>query len=84
MISGEGLARTAREVLGTLLHEAAHALAAARGITGTSRQGRYHNRKFATFADRAGPRRHRNRPVRLVRHHRHHTTARRYADGLAR
>ena len=44
MISGEGLARTPREVLATLLHEAAHALADARGITDTSRQGRYHNR----------------------------------------
>ena len=32
MISGEGLRRGAPAVLGTLLHEAAHALAAARGI----------------------------------------------------
>ena len=54
MISGEGLARTPREVLGTLLHEAAHALAAARGITDTSRQGRYHNRKFAALAAELG------------------------------
>jgi hypothetical protein len=54
MISGEGLARTPREVLGTLLHEAAHALAAARGITGTSRQGRYHNRKYALLATELG------------------------------
>ena len=41
MISGEGLRRTPDEVLGTLLHEAAHALAHARGIKDTSRQGRY-------------------------------------------
>ena len=54
MISGEGLRRTPREVLGTLLHEAAHALAAARGITDTSRQGRYHNRKFAGLATELG------------------------------
>ena len=54
MISGEGLARTPREVLGTLLHEAAHALAAARGITGTSRQGRYHNKKYAVLATELG------------------------------
>ena len=54
MISGEGLARTPREVLGTLLHEAAHALAAARGITGTSRQGRYHNKKYAVLAKELG------------------------------
>jgi DnaJ domain len=54
MISGEGLARTPREVLATLLHEAAHALAAARGITGTSRQGRYHNKKYAALATELG------------------------------
>ena len=41
MISGEGLRRSAPDVLGTLLHEAAHALAHARGIKDTSRQGRY-------------------------------------------
>jgi hypothetical protein len=54
MVSGEGLARTPREVLGTLLHEAAHALAAARGITDTSRQGRYHNKKYAALARELG------------------------------
>lgn len=54
MISGEGLRRTPAEVLGTLLHEAAHALAAARGITDTSRQGRYHNRKYAALAAELG------------------------------
>ena len=54
MISGEGLFRTSNEVFGTLLHEAAHALAAARGITDTSRQGRYHNRKYAALAEELG------------------------------
>jgi hypothetical protein len=54
MISGEGLARTPHEVLATLLHEAAHALAAARGIQDTSRQGRYHNRKYAVLATELG------------------------------
>lgn len=54
MISGEGLRRTPPEVLGTLLHEAAHALASARGITDTSRQGRYHNRKYASLAAELG------------------------------
>ena len=54
MISGEGLARTPRDVLATLLHEAAHALAAARGITDTSRQGRYHNKKYAVLARELG------------------------------
>jgi curved DNA-binding protein CbpA len=54
MISGEGLRRDARDVLGTLLHEASHALAAARGIQDTSRQGRYHNRKFQAHAAELG------------------------------
>jgi curved DNA-binding protein CbpA len=54
MISGEGLHRTPREVLGTLLHEAAHALAHARGIKDTSRQGRYHNKQFKIHAEELG------------------------------
>jgi hypothetical protein len=54
MISGEGLRRDAQSVLGTLLHEAAHALAAARGIKDTSRQGRYHNKHFKTLAEQLG------------------------------
>lgn len=54
MISGEGLHRGARSVLGTLLHEAAHALAAARGIQDASRQGRYHNKHFKTCAEELG------------------------------
>jgi curved DNA-binding protein CbpA len=54
MISGEGLRRSPGEVLGTLLHEAAHALAHARGIKDTSRQGRYHNKHFKTCAEELG------------------------------
>jgi hypothetical protein len=54
MISGEGLRRTPDEVLGTLLHEAAHALAHSRGIKDTSRQGRYHNKHFKTLAEQLG------------------------------
>jgi hypothetical protein len=54
MISGEGLRRIPDEVLGTLLHEAAHALAHARGIKDTSRQGRYHNKHFKTCAEQLG------------------------------
>jgi hypothetical protein len=54
MISGEGLRRTPLDVLGTLLHEAAHVLADARGITDTSRQGRYHNKKYALLAEELG------------------------------
>jgi hypothetical protein len=41
-------------VLGTLLHEAAHGLAQARGVQDTSRQGRYHNRRYATLAGELG------------------------------
>ncbi len=54
MVSGEGLKRPAREVLGTLLHEATHALAAARQIKDTSRQGRYHNKQFKALAEELG------------------------------
>ena len=54
MISGEGLRRPARDVLATLLHEAAHALADVRGIKDTSRQGRYHNKHFKTLAGELG------------------------------
>jgi hypothetical protein len=38
LVSGEGLQRGARDVLGTLLHEAAHGLADTRGIQDTSRR----------------------------------------------
>jgi hypothetical protein len=41
-------------VLGTLLHEAGHGLAQARGIADTGRSGRYHNRRFATLARELG------------------------------
>ena len=54
LVSGEGLSRTPAEVFTTLLHEAAHGLAEARGIQDTSRQGRWHNKKFATLAAELG------------------------------
>jgi hypothetical protein len=54
LVGGEGLQRGPVEVLGTLLHEAAHGLAQARGIQDTSRQGRYHNRRYATLAGELG------------------------------
>src|SRR5919107_819291 len=54
LVSGEGLSRTAAEVFTTLLHEATHGLADARGIQDTSRQGRWHNKKFATLAAELG------------------------------
>jgi hypothetical protein len=54
MISGEALRLTPPEVLAVILHEAAHALAHARGIKDTSRQGRYHNKQFKTHAEELG------------------------------
>jgi hypothetical protein len=54
LVSGEGLQRGPVDVLGTLLHEAAHGLAYARKISDTSRQGRYHNRRYATLARELG------------------------------
>jgi hypothetical protein len=53
-IGGEGLAHGGVRLLATLLHEAAHGLAHARGIKDTSRQGRYHNRRFKTLAIEVG------------------------------
>jgi hypothetical protein len=53
-VGGEGLARQPHEVMATLLHEAAHCLAHVRGIQDTSRQGRWHNRAFATLAAEMG------------------------------
>jgi hypothetical protein len=54
LVGGEGLQRGPTGVLGTLLHEAAHGLAQARSIQDTSRQGRYHNRRYATLACELG------------------------------
>lgn len=53
-VAGETLARGARHTLETMLHEAAHVLAKVRGIQDTSRQGRWHNRKFCTLAESLG------------------------------
>jgi hypothetical protein len=54
LVGGEGLQRGPNDVLGTLLHEAAHGLAQARVITDTSRQGRYHNGRYAILARELG------------------------------
>jgi hypothetical protein len=54
LVSGEGLRRTPAEIFTTLLHEATHGLADARNIQDTSRQGRWHNKKFATLAAELG------------------------------
>jgi hypothetical protein len=54
LVGGEGLQRSPVDVLGTLLHEAAHGLAQARGVQDTSRGGRYHNRRYAALARELG------------------------------
>lgn len=53
-VGAEGLSRGAQALMGTLLHEAGHAMAEARGVQDTSRQGRYHNRKFQSIAEELG------------------------------
>jgi hypothetical protein len=54
-VAGEHIADGARAVMETLLHEAAHALAHARGIKDTSSQGnRWHNKRYAALAAELG------------------------------
>lgn len=53
-VGGEGLQRGAQALMGTLLHEASHAAAEAKGIQDTSRQGRYHNKNFKAIAEEMG------------------------------
>ncbi|QIS10738.1 hypothetical protein [Nocardia arthritidis] len=53
-IGGEGLQRGPVDVLGTLLHEAAHGIAATRNIKDTSRQGRWHNDRYRQLAEELG------------------------------
>lgn len=49
-ISGERLKDGPQEILATLLHEAAHALAYVRKVADTSRGGRFHNTRFKALA----------------------------------
>jgi hypothetical protein len=54
-VAGECLAEGPHQTLQTVLHEAVHALAHARGVKDTSRGGKYHNkREFVAFADELG------------------------------
>lgn len=53
-MAGETLAKGARQVLQTMLHESAHALAEHRGEKDTSRQGRWHNQVFLKTAKELG------------------------------
>jgi hypothetical protein len=54
LVVGEGHVRGAEPVLATLLHEAAHGLAHVREVNDTSRQGRYHNRRYKALAEELG------------------------------
>jgi hypothetical protein len=54
MLSGESLSRGAEATLGTLIHEAAHAVAHVTGVQDTSNQGRYHNKRFKAIAESMG------------------------------
>lgn len=54
LMAGETLDREAWQVYGTLVHEAAHAMAANRQRKDTSRDGRYHNLVFKTTAEELG------------------------------
>lgn len=53
-VSGEAVAKGGEMVVETMLHEAAHALAAARNIRDTSCAGRWHNREYAALAREVG------------------------------
>jgi hypothetical protein len=53
-IFGERLLDGSEQVMQTLLHEAAHALAKVRDIKDTSNKGRFHNKKFVKLAEELG------------------------------
>lgn len=53
-MAGETLAKGSRQVLQTMIHESAHALAEHRGEKDTSRQGRWHNQVFRKTAEELG------------------------------
>ena len=54
-VSGECLAEGLRQTLQSMLDEAVHALAHARGVKDTSRGGKYHNkREFVALAGELG------------------------------
>jgi hypothetical protein len=53
-VAGEALAKGAAHVVESMLHEGAHALATARQVQDTSRQGRWHNGTFRKLAEELG------------------------------
>ena len=54
LVMGERLAEGGREVMQTLLHEAAHELAGIRNLKDTSNKNRYHNKIFVRLATELG------------------------------
>jgi hypothetical protein len=54
LLAGESLQRGARDTLGTILHELAHAYAAENDIKDTSNGNRYHNKRFREIAEGYG------------------------------
>lgn len=53
-ISSHILSQGGRSIMETVIHEAVHSAARARGIKDVSRQGRWHNKRFAALADEFG------------------------------
>jgi hypothetical protein len=53
-VASTALDADAETLLAAILHAAAHGMGEARGITTTSRQGRYHNARFADLARETG------------------------------
>ena len=53
-IAGEALAAGAEQTMQTLIHEAVHALAVVREVKETSRDHRYHNKRFVALAEELG------------------------------
>lgn len=54
MVAAEGLQRDSRDVLATLVHEAAHGVAYVMGVDDTSNRGRYHNKIYKQIAEELG------------------------------
>lgn len=83
MIEANGLQRGGRLVFETLLHEAVHALAEARGIKDTSRGGRYHNARFKDLAESMGLVTERHGSIGCITPDVTDATAERYAGAIA-
>ena len=53
-VTGTALDEDAETLLAAILHAAAHGVGESRGVATTSRQGRYHNARYADFAREVG------------------------------